>query len=318
MLNHGAEGIIAFKNEAVALGGVMSNEAVESGAQFGDQVERLKTSFEGVFAELGVKFMPLLDSFMTWVLDNMPTIQTTFDTVLSAIGNAISWVSDNISWILPLLAGMLAAFVAFKIITTITAIFGLFKTIIAGSTGVMAIFNAVMAANPIVLIALGIGLLIAAIVLLVMNFDKVKAAAGKLWDGIKDIFGKIGNFVKGIFDSFKTFIKLPKFEVKGSLNPLKWITEGLPKLNVKWNAEGGIFDSPTIFGTQYGLQGVGEAGPEAIMPLSKLQDLLDMNNGIDYKKLAHELKSALGGMSIVLDDREVGAFVDYRIVKGVL
>jgi hypothetical protein len=262
--------------------------------------------------------MPLLESFMTWVLDNMPAIQATFDTVLSAVGNMISWVSDNIGWILPLLAGMLAAFVAFKIITTIVTIFGLFKTIIAGSTGVMALFNAVMAANPIVLIALGIGLLIAAIVALVMNFDKVKAAAQKLWDGIKDIFGKMGDFVKNIFEGFKNFIKLPKFEVKGTLNPLKWITEGLPKLNVKWNAEGGIFDSPTIFGTQYGLQGVGEAGPEAIMPLSKLQDLLDMNNGIDYKKLAHELKSALGGMSIVLDDREVGAFVDYRIVKGVL
>lgn len=60
------------------------------------------------------------------------------------------------------------------------------------------------------------------------------------------------------------------------MNPVKWLKEGVPKLSVNWNAEGGIFDEPTIFNTSKGLQGVGEAGPEAIMPLSKLESMLNL------------------------------------------
>lgn len=39
----------------------------------------------------------------------------------------------------------------------------------------------------------------------------------------------------------------------------------------RWNAEGAIFSRPTIFDTRLGPQGVGEAGPEAVAPIDKLQ-----------------------------------------------
>lgn len=42
-----------------------------------------------------------------------------------------------------------------------------------------------------------------------------------------------------------------------------------PKFSVAWHAKGGIFDRPTLFNTPGGLHGVGEAGPEAILPLNK-------------------------------------------------
>ena len=44
----------------------------------------------------------------------------------------------------------------------------------------------------------------------------------------------------------------------------------IPHFSVSWNALGGIFNSPTILPTLQGLQGVGEAGPEAILPLDTL------------------------------------------------
>lgn len=44
----------------------------------------------------------------------------------------------------------------------------------------------------------------------------------------------------------------------------------LPKLSVSWNALGGVFDKPTILGSAAGLQGVGEVGAEAILPLDTL------------------------------------------------
>lgn len=83
--------------------------------------------------------------------------------------------------------------------------------------------------------------------------------------------------IKGFFSNLR--LKLPKIEVpplpkfslygKFSLNP-----PSVPKLSVSWNADGAIFTKPTIFGTSQGLQGVGEAGAEAVLPISKLSGIL--------------------------------------------
>lgn len=62
---------------------------------------------------------------------------------------------------------------------------------------------------------------------------------------------------------------MPTFEATGkfSLNP-----PSVPKISVKWNAEGAVFDQPTIFWAFGGqLQGGGDAGPEAAAPISVLQ-----------------------------------------------
>lgn len=82
----------------------------------------------------------------------------------------------------------------------------------------------------------------------------------------------LGN-MKSAFSNFGAKIKLPHFKVSNfSLNPKDWIKNGLPKISVDWYAKGGIFDKPTIFNTNSGLKGVGEKGPEAVTPISKLQD----------------------------------------------
>jgi phage-related protein len=67
--------------------------------------------------------------------------------------------------------------------------------------------NAAMSANPIGLIIIGVVALIAAIILLVKNWDKVSAAFKKafeaignffvkIWEGVKSFFGKVVEFVK--------------------------------------------------------------------------------------------------------------------------
>ena len=235
--------------------------------------------------------------------------------VIEKLADAVDWAKTNMDIWLPVLTGLLSVIVAYQVIGAINALMAWWTGLTAAQTTAQGLLNLVTMAFPGLWIALAIGLVIGAIVLLIMNFDKVKTAAVGLWDKIKEVFGGIRDFIKGVFDNFKNIIKFPKLSITGSLNPVKWLTEGLPKLNVKWNAEGGIFDSPTIFGTQYGLQGVGEAGPEAIMPLSKLQDLLDMNT-IDYDQLANSLKRALRGMAIQLDDDKVGEFIDTRLIRG--
>lgn len=115
-------------------------------------------------------------------------------------------------------------------------------------------------------------------------FDRIKAMKDavvgyfeSIKSGISDKINAAKDAVKTAIDKMKGFfnfnwklpkLKMPKFSVSGSKNPIDWITEGVPKLKVSWNAKGGIFDKPTIFNTAAGLQGVGEAGPEAILPLN--------------------------------------------------
>lgn len=51
---------------------------------------------------------------------------------------------------------------------------------------------------------------------------------------------------------------LPHFRMSGSFNPQ---TGAVPSVSVSWYARGGIFDGASIVG-------VGERGPEAVVPLS--------------------------------------------------
>jgi len=79
-------------------------------------------------------------------------------------------------------------------------------------SGIQMIFNAIMNANPIALIILGIAALIAGIILLVKNWDTVVAA-------LKKAFEAIGNFFKKIWDGIKSFfVKVVEFVKKNALN----------------------------------------------------------------------------------------------------
>jgi hypothetical protein len=113
--------------------------------------------------------------------------------------------------------------------------------------------------------------------------DKIHAAR----DAVKDAIEKI----KGFFD-FKwelPKLKLPTFSMTGkfSLNP-----PSVPKISINWNALGGIFDKPTVFGYGDSLQGIGEDGAEAVVPLEKNTEWLD--------RIAERLAAKQGSTPIIL------------------
>lgn len=128
-------------------------------------------------------------------------------------------------------------------------------------------------------------------------FTGIKNTVANIWNGIKlAIMTPINaakNVVKGAIDSIKNMfnfkfkwpkLPMPHFSISGSMNPLKWLKEGVPKISVDWYAKGGIFSKPTIFDTASGLKGVGEKGPEAVAPISKLQEMIDWNSGISNEQ----------------------------------
>lgn len=91
--------------------------------------------------------------------------------------------------------------------------------------------------------------------------------------------GKIKSIINGAKLSLPRF-KLPHFKIDGGKPPWGIGGHGVkPSIDVEWRAKGAIFTRPTIFGLNGGrLQGVGEAGAEAALPLSALWRQMDAMN----------------------------------------
>ena len=110
-------------------------------------------------------------------------------------------------------------------------------------------------------------------------------------NGIKNKLDNAKNTVKNVIDKIKGFfnfdwslpkIKTPSISINWSDSPA-WMAEaaklvglkGVPKFSVSWNALGGIFDKPTLFNYGGSIQGIGEDGAEAVVPLEKNTQWLD-------------------------------------------
>ena len=99
--------------------------------------------------------------------------------------------------------------------------------------------------------------------------------ASKLGEIISTIKTKLVDKAKNIlkFDWSLPKLKMPHLNISGefSLSPPK-----VPKFSIDWYAQGGVFDTPTLFPYGNGqIGGLGEAGAEAIVPLENNTKWLD-------------------------------------------
>ena len=89
-LNGGSEAISGLKKEANDLGLVLSEDAIATGANFGDQVDKIKLSLGAMGTQLGTAVMPVVSEVMTLILDNMPMITDLFNTLAPILQSAFS------------------------------------------------------------------------------------------------------------------------------------------------------------------------------------------------------------------------------------
>lgn len=133
-----------------------------------------------------------------------------------------------------------------------------------------------------------------------------------LWQKITAPFKKAADAIGNIWSSIKSVFKLPHFTFSGSMNPLKWIDEGLPKVGVEWYAKGGVMNAPTVFGMNgRNLMVGGEKEPEAIAPISVLQSYV--------KQAVEESNNALVSIlqSILIEIREGNYTLFNKVVKAI-
>ena len=156
--------------------------------------------------------------------------------------------------------------------------------------------------------------------------DKAKTKFNEIQKTISDKMESAQKAVKKAIDKIKGFfdfkwslpkIKLPKIGVSGkfSIDP-----PSAPKFTIKWNAEGGILNRPTIFGAIGStLLGGGEAGAEAIAPIDVLQQYVKEAVKQETGEIADTIRDQFSNLiSFLQKNMPQNVFLDSRALVGEL
>lgn len=267
IVDDGGEALKQLGEEAEATGNILSGDAVADAVAFNDQIDELKAKSEQAFLAAGAALADTL----------VPALETLVDVITGVL----SWFGN--------LDGSTQAFIltVLGLVAAISPIAGIIATISTAAAALNVAMLPMITTIGGIIVAVGAAVAIG--VALYKNWDTIKAKASELWDKIKDIFTKIKDTigekidgakekVRSAIDAIKNLfnfkiswpkIPLPHFTVSGSANPLKWLSEGVPKISVQWYRKAEdtpyLFNSPSIIG-------VGDV-PEVVIGRDKFNEL---------------------------------------------
>jgi len=105
----GTVSIEDLRKEANDMGMVMGDKAIKSSVKYADTVDKLKNTFGGLSRQIGTAVMPIIQSFLDWILKHMPQIKSTVKTVFSVIGKVVRGFIDviqlTIKWLKDMFSG---------------------------------------------------------------------------------------------------------------------------------------------------------------------------------------------------------------------
>jgi hypothetical protein len=234
------------------------------GVTTGGAASEAANTAEGQFKRLGVALAETKESIGAALL---PAIEAVLP-FLTAMG---AWAAEN-STVFVIIAGVIGAIAAAIVITN--AAMTAWGAATKAFTVIQGLFNAVMAANPIVLFALAIAGLVIGLVIAYKKFDAFR-------DIVDAVFSAIKTGIKGGMDAITTYLSFVMGVYKAIFNGIatlwnntigklsfsvpKWVPglggKGFDVPNIPMLANGGIVTSPT-------LAMIGERGPEAVIPLT--------------------------------------------------
>lgn len=255
----------------------IDEETLAQANAFNDSLDTIKAIGMVAFQQLGTTLAAYL----------APALEKAIDLV----GRFANWITNLDPKILAIVAGIAGVVAA---LAPVLIVIGKI------STGVGALIKVIgLLAGPVGIVIAVIAALVAVGVLLYKNWDTIKAKAIEFKNSVVATFNDFKNrvtttfnniknaivtpiqnainTVRSIIQKIKSFfpisvgnifknIKLPHFKLSGKLSISP---PSVPHISVSWYKQGGIFDSPTV------LAGIGEAGPEAVVPLDKFWEKMD-------------------------------------------
>ena len=168
----------------------------------------------------------------------------------------------------------------------------------------------------------------------VQKFEDTKSAAIGIFDdiknGIKEKVEWARDKVEGAIEAIKGFfdfewslpkIKLPHLKITGGFNLMP---PEVPEFDIKWYANGGILNRPTIFGKNGdNLMGGGEAGPEAVLPINLLKQYIRDEMQQNNLALADLLEEAVKNLkinaenNIYIGDKRIYQIIAEMVIKEI-
>ena len=155
------------------------------------QLKQAKNAFGDILEVIGNRFLPVLNDLLSWVLANMPEIQRVMVDVFDKVEKVMMFVINNAKLLTTVLASLLGAFAAFKILTGVIALMALFTTTTVAATTAT---TAATAAATLFGIAIGgwvliVAAAIGALVALALNWDSVTESIGKAINAFLEFAG---------------------------------------------------------------------------------------------------------------------------------
>ncbi len=154
--------------------------------------QKFDTALANLKEEVGTKVLPIVEKFV----NVLTTVIEKFGALPTPIQNVILGITGLVA-----IGGPMLTFLASAKTAMVTL--GLVSGTTTGAIGATTIATNLL---RVALAGLGIGLVIAAIVLLVQNWDKVTAAVDKVWETIKDVVPKAWNKVMEFKDKVVGFV----------------------------------------------------------------------------------------------------------------
>lgn len=178
LLNQSAASTELLKRKAEDLGLVMSDDALDAGVEMTDAMDTMKRSLATVGMSIAKDVMPMITKFADFVTKNLPKVKE----AVAKVQEKFNALPEPIKNAVPVIIALVAA---------------LSPVLLIGSQVVSMISSfasGLLALNPIVLVIIGVCLL------LIANWETVKATAEAVWNFIVEKF----NFVK---DSIATAVE---------------------------------------------------------------------------------------------------------------
>lgn len=179
----------------------------------GGSFRELKSQLEGVLIQLGEQLAPILINNLIPALQNVGDKVAALIEWYASLGGAGQAVVNGVIAFMVVIGPLVSIIgMAINVISFLSAVLPVLGGGIAAASTAVWGFTAALLANPITWIVIGIIALIAAIVLLIKNWDtvsafligvweKIKEVAVNVWDSIVEFFASLPEKVSDIFNA---------------------------------------------------------------------------------------------------------------------